>query len=96
MAYLVWSDKEWWLVFFTPLESRLGLPFYIFLESQELYIYMPVHTIEWWIGQYLLGLDRSKWDQVVDHFLKGLRDFHAYFHEVYFHSVFGPYTFMVG
>jgi len=54
---------------------------------------MAVNTIEWQISQHLKQPDRTNWDQVMDHFLKytkGLHDFHAYFHEVYIHSVFWP------
>jgi len=51
---------------------------------------MAVHTIEWQISQCLLGPDITNWDQVMDHFLKGLHDFCAYSHEVYFHDTFWP------
>jgi len=44
-----------------------------------------VHVIEW---RSRLGLDRTNWGQVMDHFLKGLCDFCAYFHEVYIHGMF--------
>jgi len=55
------------------------------LESCELY--MAVHAIE---CQRLL--DRMNWDQVMDHFVKGLHDF---FMKSIFMACFGPYTFIV-
>jgi len=37
-----------------------------------------------------VGMNWTNWDQVMEHFLKGLHDICAYFHEVYFHSKFWP------
>jgi len=71
------------------LHTSASRPFLIYLESHELY--MAVHTTEWWISQRLVRPDR---DQGMDHFLRDLHDFRAYFHEVYIHGMFWPYTFV--
>jgi len=58
------------------------------VQSESFFgLYMAVHAIEWQIIQHLVRQDR---DQVMDHFLKGLHDFRAYFHEVYIHGMFWP------
>jgi len=49
-----------------------------------IWLYTPLN------GQCLEGVDTMNRDQVMDHFLNGLRDFHAYFHKVYIHGVFWP------
>jgi len=57
---------------------------------------MALCTIDWQISQHLFGVDRTNWNQVMDHFLKvvyakDLCDFCAYFH-----GVFWSHTFVVG
>jgi len=54
---------------------------------------MAIHAIKWRINQFFEPSDRTKWDQVMDRFLKvckSLHDFCAYFHEVYIHGVLWP------
>jgi len=54
---------------------------------------MAVHAIEWQISQRLERVDKTNWDQIMDHFLsKGiyLSMISYLFHEVYIHGMFWP------
>ena len=54
---------------------------------------MALLTIEWRIGQQLIGVNGINWGRVMDHYVKDLR---AYKLKFIFTACFGPHTSVVG